>query len=156
KRRSGVMKAAAGLALVLLLITSAYAANPPTVELRRVPDHGLEPSAAVGSNGAIHLVYFTGEAKHGDLWYVRTDDAEHTHFTKPMRVNTDANSAIIMGGVRGPHLALGQNDRAHVLWNGSDQAKPRSPAGGGPLLYRRMNDAGTAFDAERNLLTISG
>jgi hypothetical protein len=118
------------------------------VELRRLPDHGRSPSAAVDATGAIHLIYFTGDPQHGEIWYVRND-------SKPLRVNADPGSAVILGGVRGPQLALGHENRVHVLWNGSDQAKPRSPGGGAPLLYCRTNAQHTGFEPERNLLTIS-
>jgi hypothetical protein len=145
KTRGGI---ALALPLVFLLPFPALAANP-LVEIRRVSDRGLEPTAAVDASGVIHLVYFTGDPRHGDLWYARGD-------AKPIRVNGQAKSAVVLGGVRGPHLALGKNgDRVHVLWNGSDQATPRSPGGGPPLLYARSNPDGTAFDAERNLLTTS-
>jgi hypothetical protein len=42
----------------------------------------------------------------------------------------------------------------HVVWNGSDKARPRpQPESlGAPLLYSRLNDAGTAFQPERNLI----
>jgi hypothetical protein len=145
---------ARSLALLLLFANCTVLLADPTVTLRRVPQHGLAPSAAVSSTGTIHLVYFTGEPQHGDLWYVTSSD-DGKHFSRPMRVNSGEKSAVAMGGVRGPQIALGQHDRVHVMWNGSDQARPRSPGGGPPLLYCRINHDGTAFEPERNLLTNS-
>ena len=37
----------------------------------------------------------------------------------------------------------------HVAWNGSGKVK--TPVGS-PMLYARLNDAGTAFEEQRNLM----
>src|SRR5207244_12151067 len=48
--------------------------------------------------------------------------------------------------------------RIHVAWNGSVSLPP-DPASSGaqrlPMLYTRLNDAGTAFELERNLIQSS-
>ena len=36
---------------------------------------------------------------------------------------------------------------------GSDKAEPKAPGDQSPMVYTRLNDAGTAFEAERNLIT---
>jgi len=89
----------------------------------------------------------------GDIFYVRREAGEAT-FTEPVRVNSHPGSAIAMGTIRGAQLAIGQNGRVHVAWNGSNKA-PKGP-GGNPMLYARLNDAGIAFEPQRNLITWAG
>jgi hypothetical protein len=131
------------------------------VTLTRVPDGGLQPQVAVDGRGTIHLVYFKGEAKQGDLYYVRSTDSGTT-FSAPIRVNSQPESAVAAGTIRGAQLALGAGGRVHVAWNGSGVALPKgplnpeqpadSPYNGLPMLYTRMNDAGTGFEPQRNLM----
>jgi hypothetical protein len=84
-----------------------------TVEYIRVPNGGLQPQAAVDTQGRLHLIYFKGEPAAGDVFYIRRDPAATT-FTQPLRVNSQASTAIAIGTVRGPHLALGANGRPHI------------------------------------------
>ena len=152
----------AGVALVatVLLFPAASARtmdNPPVV-LVRVPNGGIQPEAVVDDRGLLHLLYFAGEARAGDLFYVRSRDYGHT-FTIPVRVNSQPGSAIATGTIRGGQIAVGRGGRVHVTWNGSDAATPRgvpNPANGqptAPFLYARSNAEGTAFEAQRNLTT---
>src|SRR5262249_61925015 len=88
-------------------------------------------------------------------FYVRRE-AGKTAFSSPLKVNSQAGSAIATGTIRGGQLALGKNGRVHVAWNGSGKAQPRS-AGQytSPMLYARLNDAGTAFEEQRNLMQVT-
>jgi hypothetical protein len=43
--------------------------------------------------------------------------------------------------------------RAHVAWMGAMGAEPTAPGGTTPMLYARLNDQGTAFEPQRNLIT---
>src|SRR5438876_12110469 len=56
------------------LAFSAFAATGPRspVSLARVPNGGLQPQLAIEPNGAIHMIYFAGDPKGGDLFYVRS------------------------------------------------------------------------------------
>jgi hypothetical protein len=150
-----INSAARFLSLVLLAAPAIAFASDPAVTVRRVPDGGLEPRAAIDSRGTLHLIYFKGDPRHGDVFYVRSTDAG-VHFSKPLRVNNEAESALIIGGVRGPQIAIGKNDHVHVAWTGSDRAMPRSPIAGPPMLYTRTNDASDAFEPQRNLMTRTG
>ena len=151
---------AVALAAVLLWGVPTRAGSDrdaPAVTLVRVPQGGIQPEAVVDGRGVLHLLYFSGsDARAGDLFYVRSTD-EGTTFSAPVRVNSQAHSAIATGTIRGGQLALGGDGRVHVAWNGSDQATPRgliNPASGqpsAPFLYARSNTAGTAFEAQRNL-----
>jgi hypothetical protein len=124
--------------------------DPSRVRLLRVPAGGIQPQACLDTKGLLHLVYFDGESRGGDLYYVRSDDAEH--FSKPIRVNSEPGSAIAVGNIRGAHISIGRNGRVHVAWMGSEKAKPRGPSDSAPMLYARLNDAGSDFQPQRNLI----
>ncbi len=123
----------------------ASAAEPRTrVSVIRTPNGGIQPQAVADARGTIHLIYFKGEAGAGDLFYV-SRPAGRERFTDPIRVNSRPKSAIAVGTVRGGQLVLGKDGRVHVAWNGS--GRPREG-----LFYARLNDAGTAFEEQRNLM----
>jgi hypothetical protein len=146
------------LALPLLGVLPATTSE---VSLRRVPLGGIQPEAARDTSGNIHLLYFTGAPAGGDLYYVRSADDGAT-FSKPIRVNTDAGSAIASGSIRGGQLALGVDGRPHVAWNGSGKAGASGPSdpvtkrSGVQMFYTRLNDAGTAFEPQRGLMQHTG
>ena len=128
-----------------------------TISVMRVPDGGIQPQIAVGANGAVHMIYFSGDPKGGDLFYVRSTAADKV-FSRPLRVNSQQGSAIAIGTIRGGQIAVGKNGSVHVAWNGSGTALPPGPinpeAGqpGSPMLYARLNDQSTAFEPQRNLM----
>jgi hypothetical protein len=123
----------------------------PLVLERRVPDGGIQPQVAVDDRGTVHLIYFRGDPARGDVFYVRSTDGGAA-FSPAIPVNHQPGSAIATGSVRGAQIAVGRNGRVHVAWNGSSAALPKAPSGVGPLLYARLNDAGTAFEPERNII----
>ena len=129
---------------------SAIAAEPARVTLVRTPDGGIQPQAAVDRQGVVHLIYYKGEAQSGDIFYVRQQPAQND-FSKPIRVNSSPGSAIAAGTIRGAQMAIGKNGRVHVAWNG------RAPENGShmdaPMFYTRLNDAGTGFEPERDVIT---
>jgi len=120
-------------------------ASQSRVVLLRVPEGGLQPRAAVDTAGFVHVTYFAGEPSHGDVFYSRLSSG---HFTPAVRVNTQAQSAIATGNVRGPSVALGRDGRVHVAWTGSDRV-PRT-GDVAPMLYTRSRADGT-FEPERNV-----
>jgi hypothetical protein len=109
----------------------------------RVPDGGLQPQV-VTRDGTVHLIYYKG-GDRGDLFYASSRDYGAT-FSPAIRVNSTPGSAVAAGNIRGAQLAVGRNGRVHVAWNGND------PNNRMPMLYARLNDAGTAFEPERNLI----
>jgi hypothetical protein len=138
----------AAIAGAALLASSPFpAAFAEQVKLVRVPDRGIQPQVAVDGAGVVHLIYFRGEAAHGDVFYARSAD-EGATFSRPLRVNSERGSAIAIGNIRGAHLALGKNDRIHVAWTGSGH-KGHANA---EMLHARLNDAGTAFEPQRNVI----
>jgi hypothetical protein len=138
-----------GLAIALVLTTgNASWAQHKQVSLQRTPQHGIQPQAVVDGKGIVHLLYFKGNPQAGDLFYSRREPGQ-TEISRPLKVNSQSGSAIAIGTIRGGHLAVGKDGRAHVAWNGSAlDARKRSQ-----MFYTRLNDAGTAYEAQRNLMT---
>jgi hypothetical protein len=146
----------AALALLSTVGASSVLQGRPVVTLVRVPGNGIQPEAVVDRRGVLHVLYFSGEARAGNLFYVRSIDFGVT-FSPPIRVNSQAGSAIATGTIRGGQLAVGRDGRIHVAWNGSDSATPRglvNPANGqpsAPFLYARSSLDAKAFEPQRNL-----
>lgn len=159
----GVAVAAVGLGV---LADPGFAPAPPAarageepkkgeqagnVTLLRSPEKGIQPQAVVDAKGVLHLIYFRGEPGSGDIFYARSEDGG-AHFTSPLRVNSQPGSAIATGNIRGAHLAVGKGGRAHVAWMGSGKAEPKGPSHTTPMLYTHLNDDGTAFEPQRNVI----
>jgi hypothetical protein len=125
--------------------------SSPQVKILRVPSGGIQPQVVADRMGTIHLIYFHGDLAHGDVAYVRMPKTEE-RFSDPIRVNSTPGSSIAIGNIRGPQLALGKNNRVHVVWNGSDKAVPRGPHNQLPMIYTRLNDDGNSFEPERNMI----
>ena len=143
-------KAALVSTLTATLLAAASSATPvPGVELKRVPENGIQPQVAVSDDGTIHLVYFKGDALGGDLFYTRSSDGQR--FSKPIRVNSVGGTAIAAGNIRGARIATGRHGTVYITWNGSQNAA-RSNGGRTPMLYARLDIAHTAFEPERNLI----
>jgi hypothetical protein len=158
KRHTVAFCAFAGLSLAACAAALPAADEGPPggpaakAKLLRVPDGGIQPQAAADDRGGVHLIYYKGPAAGGDVFYVRSDNGGAT-FSRPLRVNRQPGSALAVGSVRGAHLALGKGGRPHVAWMGSGKGRPRGPGGATPMLYTRLDDAGTAFEPERNVVT---
>lgn len=130
---------------------SRTAQSIPEVRIIRTPNGGIQPQVAVDRAGVIHMVYLSGPETASDIYYVRKGkrDAE---FSPPIRVNSVPGSAMAVGTVRGAQIALGRAGRVHVAWLGSNGAQPRGPGNKTPMLYARMNDEGTAFEQQKNVM----
>jgi len=137
------------IALIPLFLGPVFETAAP-VKIVRVPDGGIQPQVLVDDEGTVHLVYFKGDPAGGDLYYAR-QVAGRTTFSSPIRINQAAGSAVAVGTIRGGQLAVGEDGRVHVVWNGSSKATPK--AGATPLLYTRLNDDRTGFEVERNVIT---
>ncbi|MGH9697441.1 MAG: hypothetical protein ACRD5Z_25075, partial [Bryobacteraceae bacterium] len=143
---------AACTALTTGMVLYATAVHKPApVQLIRVPEGGIQPQAVTDAKGIVHVIYFNGNPSAGDIYYVRSTDTGRT-FSKPIRVNSEPGSAIAVGNIRGARVALGRSGIVHVAWNGSASATPNAGNNKPPMLYTRLNTAGTAFERQRNLI----
>lgn len=147
----------AALACTAAMTSFAAKVRATGVELLRVPQSGLQPQLAVDDDGAVHLVYYLGEVRQGDLFYTRSKDAG-VAWAPPIRVNSQDGSAIAAGTIRGAQIAVGKGGRMHVAWNGSMKAEPvgsvnpDSGKPGQPMLYSRLDERGAGFEPQRNLM----
>ena len=137
------------LLLSLFLTVDVFAASG-AVEVRRLPEGAMQPLAITEDSGTVHLVWLQGDPKSCDVFYQKLPGGR-TNSTAPIRVNRQTGSAIAIGTVRGAQLAVGRNGRVHVVWNGSSKAEPKTAAGA-PLLYARLDDSGSDFEPERNVM----
>jgi hypothetical protein len=131
------------------LLAAASPTGSNNISLIRVPGSGIQPQAVMDDRGTLHLLYYSGDRMHGDLFYVKSSDAGVT-WSRPLRVNSEAGTAIAQGSIRGGQMAIGPGGRVHVAWNGSSA---QSGQRGAPMLYSRINDSRTGFEEERNLMT---
>ncbi|MDQ2732013.1 MAG: glycoside hydrolase [Armatimonadota bacterium] len=138
-----------------------HAEPAPQVTAVHLSGGVIQPQVVTDSRGTIHMVYYKGDPASGNIFYSQHAKGAAAWST-PIRVNSQDNSAGAMGNIRGAQLAAGRDGRVHVVWNGSTAARPRgphnpampadSPYDGSPMLYSRLNDAGTAFEPQRNLM----
>jgi hypothetical protein len=145
------MKLKLTLFTVVLLAAGVRAEQAPAVRAMRVPEGGIQPQVAMDGRGVVQMIYYKGDEQHGNIFYVRSIDGAE-RFSPPIRVNSQEGSALSIGTIRGAHLAVGKNGRVHVAWMGSQRAEPKPNGKGTPMLYSRLNDAGTAFEPQRNLI----
>jgi hypothetical protein len=136
---------------------SAEKQSSGRIRFHRVPEGGIQPQVAT-DQGTLHLVYYAGDAHHGDIFYVQSNDFGAT-FSPSLRVNSQPGSAIAAGTIRGAQFAVGKNGQLHVAWNGSMEAEPKGPLNpdsdkpGMPMLYARTRGAALlAFEPQRNLM----
>jgi hypothetical protein len=148
---------AAGFALAMPNFGAETKPKPSgRVRHERLPNSGIQPQIVVDDRGTLHVVYYSGEPRTGNVFYTRSTDGGAT-FSPALQVNR-TGSASAAGTIRGAQVALGKGGRVHVAWNGSSEAQLRGPVNpdsgkpGSPMLYARLNDAETAFEPERNLM----
>jgi hypothetical protein len=153
RRAHNIQLVGAGWMLLLFLgLGRTAAAEAGRIRLVRTPQNGIQPQAVTDNRGTVHLLFFKGDPKAGNLFYARRP-AGQAEFTQPLQVNDKPGSAVAVGTIRGGQLALGKSGRVHVVWNGSSAVTPDGDFRKTPLLYSRLNDAGSAFEPERNVIT---
>jgi hypothetical protein len=119
------------LSLTPWTATPRVEADRSEVTVIRTPQGGIQPQVELDSEGVLHLIYLKGDPSSSDIYYARkVPDAAGSG---PIRVNTEPGSAIAIGSVRGPHLAIGKNGRVHVAWMGC--APRRTEASGAYALH---------------------
>ena len=136
----------------LVIAMSALAVRPvpaDTVTLLRTPNGGIQPQAVLDGKGTLHLIYFKGDERAGNLFYVRRLPGA-ADFSKPIRVNSEPNTAMAVGTVRVANIALGPDGRAMVGWNGLGPKGPNGYPEAYPA-FTRLSDAGTEFEPQRNV-----
>ncbi len=44
------------------------------VQTQRLPASGIQPQTALDAKGTLHLIYYSGDPKNGNVFYVRSTD----------------------------------------------------------------------------------
>jgi hypothetical protein len=92
----------------------------PAVNLVRLPEGALQPQIAIGLSGRVHVVYFTGEAAGGDLFYAQIRPTTRS----PRRCASTARKAVPsppeMFAARSSRLAR----TTASMWCGTAPARP--------------------------------
>jgi len=141
------------IAATIVLLASWAIGEGPKVKLMRVPDGGIQPQVVVDEKRTVHLLYYKGPEGAGDLFCAKSADGGAS-WSVPIRVNSQSGSAMSVGTIRGGHIAVGKNGRVHVAWMGADGSEPKPPGTKAtPMLYARLNDAGTGFEVQKNVIT---
>lgn len=140
-----------GLGGILSCTLLVGCGNGPTalsadINLLRLPEGGRLPHAVIEDSGTVHVVYFEGEPRAGDLRYV-TREPGASVWSEPMFVNSQPNTVVGIGPIDGGQIALGKDGRLHVVW---------FKLGRTEFLYTRTNDEGTAFEPQFTLSTGKG
>jgi hypothetical protein len=123
----------------LLIAAAMFLA--PSVTVVSTPNGGIQPQAATDAKGRIHLIYYTGDARAGDLDYVVSEDGKN--WSKPVQVNSTPGSAIAGGTIRGGQIAVSPRGDVHVVWLGT--TKPMS------LCYSRLARGTSKFTVQRDM-----
>ena len=109
-----------------------------SVTLMSLPAGARLPHAAVDDNGTVHAVYFEGEERAGDLFYVSRTFGESTWST-PQRVNSEPETVVGIGPIDGGQIAVGKDGRIHVVW---------FKLGRTDFLYTRSMETGKGFEPQ--------
>lgn len=134
---------------VFVFLMGAHAEAAGRVLLERLPEGWVQPRVVRSDDGSLHRVCLTGDPQASDVVY--SSRAPHaTDWSRPLRVNHQPGSAIAMGTIRGPDIAMGAGGRVHVMWNGSSKAQSKLP-NSSPLFFARMNSGVGSFEPERVL-----
>lgn len=116
---------------------------PAPVEQIATPEGGIQPRALAAADGTLHLVWYQGDARGGNVWHARRPPGRE--FSRAARVNSEPDTAVAAGTIRGAQAALGKGGRVHVVWNGPTRRKNDRP----PLFHARMTDDGRTFEPQR-------
>ena len=137
--------ARAGSASPAALASSRAAAESQrgAVEAIRMPEDGRMPRAVVDAEGTVHLVYVQGGTNRANLFHA-TREPGARGWSEPQQLNSREFSVSGVGPIDGAQVALGPDNRLHVVWLQTE------PAG---FFYTRSHPDGSGFEAQRDLST---
>lgn len=132
------------IAALTLLPVFAFGTD---VRLERVPEDGVQPQIVTTSDGTLHLVYLKGDPRGCNVRYA-SKKAGATAWSSPRTVNSERDSAVAVGTIRGAQIAVGKDNSLHIVWNGVGDHKNHIPS---PLHYTRSLNGGGSFEPQRDL-----
>ena len=82
------------------------------VSLRRVPAGGIQPQAVLDDGGTLHLVYYAGDAHHGDIHDQKTEAGRSLLLYPSIKVGALFRQALfaepnLQSGRRGASMSPG-------------------------------------------------
>jgi len=89
------------------------------------------PSMRVGTDGAVHIAWWTGKAGAAGVWYARSSDHGATWRAQPIDTAQRSAPAHVQ-------LALSERGMVVVVWDDGKNARPA-------ILLRASSDGGAAF-----------
>lgn len=110
-----------------------------SVRVVQLPDEALVPEVAVDSKGSLHVVY----GKDDNAFYTRSVD-DGKNFELSIQLTIPEATAVV-GGERGPKIAIGKDDAIHVVWFNKKE---------GGVGYARSVNSGKSFEIKSNLVEI--
>ena len=153
------MKFIIGYFVACCVWTNILFAAGPKVAFEKTPHGGIQPQAIIDARGTLHLLYYKGKPREGDLYYVSRTKGERS-FSAPLKVNNIAGSACCIGSIFRARMAIDRDGFVHVLWNGSfgfvkkqweKKGKQRTPEEFTYLFYARLADDRKLFWQQVNL-----
>ena len=135
--------ALAGVAWTGLASRAAVEASRAAVATLRIPEGGRLPRAVVDAEGTLHVVHVGGGTHRADLFHV-TRESGTPGWSGPRRVNSRELSVSGVGPVDGAQLAVGPDNRLHVVWLQAEPAR---------FFYTRSLEDGSGFEPQRDLST---
>ncbi len=147
------------LCSIILIGSGISLAKGPAVTFEKTPHGGIQPQAIADASGTVHLLYYKGQPREGNLFYARRAKGRK-NFSAPLKVNSIVGSACCVGSIFRARMALGQDGIVHVLWNGSfgfvrkqweKKGKQRTPEEFTYLFYARLADDKKSFRTQTNL-----
>ena len=133
----------AGVAWTGFASRGAVAESRAAVETLRIPEGGRLPRAVVDAEGTLHVVHVAGGTHRADLFHV-TRESGASGWSEPRRVNSRELSVSGVGPVDGAQLAVGPDNRLHVVWLQAEPAR---------FFYTRSLEDGAGFEPQRDLST---
>ncbi|MCH8326997.1 MAG: hypothetical protein IID15_00550 [Candidatus Marinimicrobia bacterium] len=130
-------------AFIMLTTSALSAGGAEQVEYLQVPDGGIQPQAVADAHGTLHLVYYQGASKQGNLYYVTRAQGQ-SGWSSPIQVNSMNGSADRNEAISRAQIAVDPDGRVHVVWFNIR-----------PTMYWYTRKAGSdaGFETQRNLVT---
>ena len=131
----------AGIAWAGFSPSGPAAASRAAVETLRTPEGARMPRAVVDTEGKVHLVFVRGGSDRTNLLHA-TREPGAPGWSEPQRINSRELSVSGVGPVDGAQLALGPDNRLHVVWLQAEPAR---------FVYTRGGADGSGFEPQREL-----
>lgn len=81
-------------ATLLSILFAGTLVAAPKVSLVNLPMHAKQPQVVTDAKGVAHIVFLSGKERATDVYYVTRSSGK---FSKPMKVNQIAGSAVAVG-----------------------------------------------------------